>query len=95
MKNIFYREVLFLQYFNNNIAADGVLTVNLGGEQGIYVINKQTPNRQIWLSSPLSGPKRLDMWGANDGRSVLRIRLFPSNMNLFFSKKYGYRTGNA
>ena len=23
-----------------------------------FVINKQTPNRQIWLSSPNSGPKR-------------------------------------
>jgi frataxin len=25
---------------------------------GTYVINKQTPNRQLWLSSPVSGPKR-------------------------------------
>ena len=24
------------------------------------MINKQTPNRQIWLSSPVSGPKRYD-----------------------------------
>ncbi|KAA8895308.1 hypothetical protein FN846DRAFT_785235 [Sphaerosporella brunnea] len=23
---------------------------------GTYVINKQPPNRQIWLSSPVSGP---------------------------------------
>lgn len=27
---------------------------------GIYVLNKQPPNRQIWLSSPISGPKRYD-----------------------------------
>jgi frataxin len=27
---------------------------------GTYVINKQPPNRQIWLSSPVSGPKRYD-----------------------------------
>ena len=49
--------------------SDGVLTVKLGsianvkGEMvngGTYVINKQTPNLQIWLSSPLSGPKRFD-----------------------------------
>ena len=26
----------------------------------MYVINKQTPNTQIWLSSPVSGPKRYD-----------------------------------
>lgn len=25
---------------------------------GTYVINKQPPNRQIWLSSPITGPKR-------------------------------------
>ena len=25
---------------------------------GTYVINKQPPNQQIWLSSPLSGPMR-------------------------------------
>ncbi|NXT07960.1 FRDA protein, partial [Prunella fulvescens] len=30
---------------------------------GTYVINKQTPNRQIWLSSPTSGPKRYDWTG--------------------------------
>ena len=27
---------------------------------GTYVLNKQPPNRQIWLSSPVSGPKRYD-----------------------------------
>ena len=40
--------------------ADGVLTVKLNPSKGTYVINKQTPNRQIWLSSPVSGPKRFD-----------------------------------
>lgn len=28
--------------------------------KGEYVINKQPPNKQIWLSSPVSGPKRYD-----------------------------------
>lgn len=32
--------------------SQGVLTINLG-QLGTFVINKQTPNRQIWLSSPL------------------------------------------
>ncbi|EXB62335.1 Frataxin [Morus notabilis] len=36
-----------------------VLTLKLG-ELGTYVLNKQTPNRQIWLSSPVSGPYRFD-----------------------------------
>ncbi|XP_069778348.1 frataxin, mitochondrial [Narcine bancroftii] len=43
--------------------ANGVLTIKLGGSLGTYVINKQTPNRQIWLSSPISGPKRYDWTG--------------------------------
>lgn len=29
----------------------GVLTLNLG-PHGTYVVNKQPPNKQIWLSSP-------------------------------------------
>jgi len=40
--------------------SSGVLTVVLGEGKGIYVINKQSPNKQIWLSSPVSGPKRYD-----------------------------------
>ncbi len=40
--------------------SSGVLTVKLGGDLGTYVMNKQTPNLQIWLSSPKSGPKRFD-----------------------------------
>ncbi|XP_069481870.1 frataxin, mitochondrial isoform X1 [Ambystoma mexicanum] len=43
----------------------GVLTVKLGGDMGTYVINRQTPNKQIWLSSPTSGPKRYDWTGKN------------------------------
>ncbi|KAI0082229.1 Frataxin [Panus rudis PR-1116 ss-1] len=39
--------------------SSGVLTLKLG-EKGTYVINKQPPNKQIWLSSPVSGPKRYD-----------------------------------
>ena len=45
--------------------AMGVLTVRLGGK-GTYVLNKQTPNRQIWWSSPVSGPRRY-AWDAVSG----------------------------
>lgn len=38
--------------------AEGVLTVALGDPWGTYVLNRQRPNRQIWLTSPVSGPKR-------------------------------------
>ena len=34
---------------------------------GTYVLNKQPPNKQIWLSSPVSGPKRYDWVKADDG----------------------------
>lgn len=39
--------------------SNGVLTVVVD-QDNTYVLNKQTPNRQIWLSSPISGPKRFD-----------------------------------
>ncbi|XP_020672749.1 frataxin, mitochondrial [Dendrobium catenatum] len=53
--------------YGDSIQSDGfdidfgnqVLTLKLGN-LGTYVINKQTPNRQIWLSSPVSGPSRFD-----------------------------------
>ncbi len=37
----------------------GVLTLTFP-PAGTYVLNKQPPNKQIWLSSPTSGPKRYD-----------------------------------
>ncbi|KAI9820762.1 MAG: Mitochondrial chaperone Frataxin [Pycnora praestabilis] len=37
----------------------GVLTVAFP-PAGTYVVNKQPPNKQIWLSSPITGPKRYD-----------------------------------
>ncbi|KYK55270.1 mitochondrial iron uptake protein [Drechmeria coniospora] len=39
--------------------AAGVMTITVA-DKGTYVINKQPPNKQIWLSSPISGPKRYD-----------------------------------
>ncbi|CAL9098568.1 unnamed protein product [Musa textilis] len=47
-----------------------VLTLKLGS-LGTYVINKQAPNRQIWLSSPVSGPSRFD-WDATAKTWVYR-----------------------
>ena len=39
----------------------GILTIDLSSlKKGIWVINKQTPNRQIWWSSPISGPRRYE-----------------------------------
>ncbi|KAF2689643.1 Frataxin [Lentithecium fluviatile CBS 122367] len=38
----------------------GVLEVKITSKDYTYVLNKQPPNKQIWLSSPVSGPKRFD-----------------------------------
>lgn len=38
----------------------GVLHVKIQSSGHEYVLNKQPPNKQIWWSSPISGPKRFD-----------------------------------
>lgn len=56
---------------SNNCEADmnrsqaGVMNIILP-PAGTYVLNKQPPNKQIWLSSPVSGPKRYDWVVANE-----------------------------
>lgn len=39
--------------------ASGVLTMYLP-PHGTWIMNKQTPNQQIWWSSPISGPRRYE-----------------------------------
>jgi len=39
--------------------ADGVLRIQMSDAR-CYVLNKQAPNMQIWLSSPISGPQRFE-----------------------------------
>jgi frataxin len=41
--------------------ASGVLEVTT--RSGKFVINRQAPNKQLWLSSPLSGPHHYDLVG--------------------------------
>ncbi|KAI9158558.1 Frataxin [Paramyrothecium foliicola] len=55
------REDLDIEY------SAGVMTIAVTGK-GTYVINKQPPNKQIWLSSPISGPKRYDWCVVGDGQ---------------------------
>jgi frataxin len=59
---------------------DGILTLELeDGRQ--YVINKHRPNRQIWLSSPVSGAAHFDydaatnQWRSTRGGPPLAERL--------------------
>ncbi|WVQ95933.1 iron donor protein CyaY [Kwoniella sp. CBS 9459] len=39
--------------------SSGVMNLSIP-PHGTYVINKQPPNQQIWISSPVSGPSRFD-----------------------------------
>ncbi|GAO16262.1 hypothetical protein UVI_02000410 [Ustilaginoidea virens] len=48
--------------------SSGVMTIAVAGK-GTYVINKQPPNKQIWLSSPVSGPKRYDWCILGEGQA--------------------------
>lgn len=80
--------------------SNGVLTVELE-KFGTYVINKQTPNKQIWLSSPFSGPKRYDFINQSwiykhDGISLHSLlnneisNIFKKDNNIHFEKcSYG------
>lgn len=43
----------------NGVQQQGVMNI-VFPPVGTYVLNKQPPNKQIWLSSPSSGPKRFD-----------------------------------
>ncbi|VDQ07189.1 unnamed protein product [Trichobilharzia regenti] len=46
--------------------AYGVLKVTFGPQIGTYIVNRQAPNKQLWLSSPRSGPKRYDYISSKD-----------------------------
>ncbi|KAJ3123238.1 hypothetical protein HK098_002076 [Nowakowskiella sp. JEL0407] len=46
------------------VLSSGVLTVKLA-HKGTYVINTQPANFQIWVSSPVSGPRRFEV---NEGK---------------------------
>ncbi|KNG85946.1 Frataxin-like domain containing protein [Aspergillus nomiae NRRL 13137] len=60
--NVLQSEIEKVQEEGADIEAEysaGVLNIILPSA-GTYVLNKQPPNKQIWLSSPISGPKRYD-----------------------------------
>lgn len=57
----------------------GILTIELDSG-GQYVINKHAPNRQIWMSSPVSGASHFDSdgnggWVATRGGGTLAAML--------------------
>ena len=52
--------------------ANGVLTIYLP-PHGTWVINKQTPNEQLWWSSPISGPRRYEFVAGKDRWVYTRV----------------------
>eukprot|EP00903_Cladosiphon_okamuranus_P017315 g15954.t1 len=67
----------FDEEFDCNMS-QGVLNIVVG-DRGTWVLNKQSPNRQIWWSSPISGPMRFEYhhdagrWlNTRDGETELR-----------------------
>ncbi|SCU88682.1 LADA_0E11518g1_1 [Lachancea dasiensis] len=55
----------------------GVMTLTVA-TVGTYVLNKQPPNKQIWLSSPVSGPNRFDLYrhrwvSLRNGQDLLQL----------------------
>ncbi|KAB7501522.1 Frataxin, mitochondrial, partial [Armadillidium nasatum] len=80
-------------YSVNITFQSGVLTLKLG-KHGTYVINKQSPNKQIWLSSPLSGPKRYDFiendWIYKHDKSFL-LDLLSQELSTIFNKNINLR----
>ena len=47
--------------------SDGVLDIET--PQGKFVVNKQAPRMQLWLSSPITGPHHYDMTDKKDGEA--------------------------
>mmetsp|Transcript_10647 Transcript_10647/g.20631 ORF Transcript_10647/g.20631 Transcript_10647/m.20631 type:complete len:129 (+) Transcript_10647:4546-4932(+) len=65
------------EFIEDIVHAEGVVTLKCASSK-TFVINKQSPNKQLWLSSPFSGPKRYEFkegYWANltDGHSLLDL----------------------
>jgi len=58
--------------------ASGVLTIHLPANGNTWVLNKQTPNQQIWWSSPISGPRRYEyaLWSQRVGEEQQKRWIF-------------------
>lgn len=75
-------ELIDVDYHND------VLTIQ--DDRGIFVINKQTPKREIWLSSPVSGPHHFQysknnnniIWVNNSGTAL--FDLLQKELNIKF-----------
>lgn len=65
---------------------DGILT--LVTDSGTFVINKQSAAKEIWLSSPISGPYHFayldDLWQSGNGSELFSV--LTDELNIKFSR---------
>ena len=65
---------------------DGILT--LITDSGTFVINKQSAAKEIWLSSPISGPYHFaysdNLWKSRNGSELFAV--LTNELNIKFSK---------
>lgn len=56
---------------------DGILTITIEANGQQFVLNKHTPMRQLWLSSPMSGAYHCNWegnrWVATNGKELAKI----------------------
>lgn len=68
---------------------DGIL--HLITTHGVFVINKQSAVKEIWLSSPISGPyhfaKHTGLWQSRNGAGLYEILSKELNMNFQNSRE--------
>lgn len=65
--------------------SQGVLTLKFDPKT-VYVLNKQPPTEQIWLSSPFSGPRRFE-WNSAD-ETWRDVRNYEIELNEFLRKEF-------
>lgn len=70
----------------------GILTLSLEGG-GQYVINKHTPNRQIWMSSPVSGASHYDFADGQWLSTRAPSKTLPAVLAAELNAKYGVTLG--
>lgn len=70
---------------------DGILT--LITDRGIFVINKQSAAKEIWLSSPVTGPYHFvyidGLWKSRNGSELFGI--LTNELNIKFSREYDHQ----
>ncbi|XP_065199285.1 uncharacterized protein LOC135830969 [Sycon ciliatum] len=72
----------------------GVLTIELDSAN-TYVLNKQAPNQQIWISSPFTGPKRFNLFRNNRWLTDKQESLFDllsAEMSTYFKAEINVKT---